>query len=348
MRTLLCGLILALLPALAGAKALQVGVRETPPFAQQNADGSWSGISVELWEHMASTLDLDYAFIVQPRLEPMFAALESGRLDVAIGALTVTARREAAVDFTHPFFNAGLGIAVQHREPSLWRTAGALLSPRLWSAVAGLSLLLLVVGVLIWVLERRANPQFPKQPGAGIGDGFWWSAVTMTTVGYGDKAPITFAGRTLAVVWMFVGIITISGFTAAITSSLTLQELDGRIRGLEDLRRNRVATVADSTAAQFLDRHALGYLAEANASEALRRLSSGEADAVVYDSPVLRHLLLDSELRHLRLLPRQLDDEAYAVALSPGSALREPLNRQLLAYRAGPEWPRLLARYLGS
>ncbi len=330
------------------AAPLQVGVRETPPFAMRGEDGSWSGISVELWERMATRLELDYVFVAQPRLEPMFAALASGQIDAAIGALTVTGPREIAVDFTHPFFNAGLAIATPRSTPSLWQSAKALMSPGFWSALAALGLLLLVVGFLIWLFERRHNPQFPPQPGAGIGDGFWWSAVTMTTVGYGDKAPVSFAGRSLAVIWMFVGIITISSFTAAITSSLTQQALEGHIRDFDDLHRLRVVTVADSTAAQLLDSRGLNYQAEPDVEVALNRLVAGEADALVYDTPVLRHLLHVRSLSQMQLLPQARPEAAYAIALTSGSALREPLNRELLGIRAGAGWEPLLMRYLGQ
>ena len=74
-----------------------------------------------------------------------------------------------------------------------------------------------VVGVVMWLGERRRNQaQFGGTAAHGIGAGLWWSAVTMTTVGYGDKAPVTILGRLLGLVWMFAAIIIISSFTAAI------------------------------------------------------------------------------------------------------------------------------------
>jgi hypothetical protein len=44
----------------------------------------------------------------------------------------------------------------------------------------------------------------------GVDHALWWSAVTVTTVGYGDKAPVTRVGRLFAVIWMFCGIAMVS------------------------------------------------------------------------------------------------------------------------------------------
>ncbi|MCG8403117.1 MAG: NAD-binding protein [Firmicutes bacterium] len=55
--------------------------------------------------------------------------------------------------------------------------------------------------VLIYLIENRVNPQF-----AGLSDGLWWSVVTITTVGYGDKYPVTGWGKLVAFVVMIGGI----------------------------------------------------------------------------------------------------------------------------------------------
>lgn len=48
-------------------------------------------------------------------------------------------------------------------------------------------------------------------------DGLWWSFVTVTTVGYGDIAPASLAGRVLAIILMLFGI----GLIGALTSTVT-------------------------------------------------------------------------------------------------------------------------------
>src|SRR4051812_19356671 len=81
----------------------------------------------------------------------------------------------------------------------------------------------------------------------------------MTTVGYGDKSPVTVAGRLLGLVWMFAAIIIISFFTASVTSTLTVDRLESAIKGPEDLPKVKVATLAGSTSAAYLDHRKITY-----------------------------------------------------------------------------------------
>ena len=236
----------------AQAAPLTVAVKASPPFSYQQGD-RWDGISVELWEKVAEKAGYEYRLRPYGSVSEMLAAVEQGQADVAIGAISVTADRERRLDFTQPMFRAGLGIATRNEASGWVTTLRNLFSWKFVSAVLALVLVLLLVGLLIWLLERRKNPeQFGGSASQGIGSGFWWSAVTMTTVGYGDKAPMSTGGRVLGLVWMFVSIITISGFTAAIASSVTLNELQSRINGAADLPRVKVAAVEGTSGANWL------------------------------------------------------------------------------------------------
>jgi len=214
-------------------------------------------------------------------------------------------------------------------------------------SLAALLGVLTLVGALVWVAERRRNDQFQQDPVKGVGSGIWWSAVTMTTVGYGDKAPMTLAGRIIGLVWMFASMLLISGFTAAIASSLTLGGLDQAIRGIDDLRGKRVLTLENSTSAAYVDEKLLRHGYAPDLGNALAELAAGRADAVVYDAPILRYLINERHASSLRVLPTVFARQDYGIGLPAGSPLREELNRQILAITRTPEWTRMLEVYLG-
>ena len=74
-------------------RELVVGTKEAPPFAMKAADGSWSGISIDLWRRIADRLHLRYRFSEQPTVQALVAGTAEGSFDAAIAALTVTAAR---------------------------------------------------------------------------------------------------------------------------------------------------------------------------------------------------------------------------------------------------------------
>ena len=330
-------------------KTLIVGTRHVPPFAIKGEDGTWSGITIRLWSDVAAELGLKYEFRERD-LAGLLRGVEDHSLDAATAALTVTAEREKAMDFTHPFHTTGLGIATVPENKKGWTSLlERFVSWGFVKVVAALSAVLLLAGLLVWVFERRRNPaQFGRGAVEGIGAGFWWSAVTMTTVGYGDKAPVTLGGRLVALVWMFAALIVVATFTGAIASALTVGELGQAVNGPEDLPNVDVGTVAGSTSEAYLRARRISYQACQDAREGLEAVAAGKLDAFVYDAPLLRYLANTEFKGRVEVLPRRFERQDYGIALPEGSPLREPMNRVLLRRISGPEWQDVLYRYLGK
>ena len=78
-------------------------------------------------------------------------------------------------------------------------------------------LVLTVTSVLVLQFES-VSPDANIREG---GDALWYSLVTLTTVGYGDRYPVTFGGRLTALFIMFMGV-GIIGALASILSSMLL------------------------------------------------------------------------------------------------------------------------------
>ncbi len=347
---MLVGLLMSLIvgECLAASQPLVVGVREIAPFVIKKPEGGYTGVSIELWQRIANKLELDYVYRSES-LVGLLDGVKTGKLDVAVAALTVTAEREAFLDFTHPFYSTGLAIAVPTSPSGVWATLSAAFSWKFVHALAVLVLLLMAVGFIIWLLERRANPaQFGGKPHEGVGSGFWWSAVTMTTVGYGDKAPVTAAGRFVAILWMFFSVITISGFTATIASVFTVQQLSGPVSGPDDLDRVIVGTLRGSTSEAYLLEHDIRVRYFDNINDALNALPEQQIGAVVYDAPIMRYLVNSDPKSALEVLPGTFLKQNYAFAVPTGSELREPMNRSMLEILSDPAWSDVVTSYLGN
>lgn len=328
-------------------RTLVVGTKVAPPFVVKEPNGEFSGISIELWRELARRLNVEYEF-KEVGLAKLVSGLEDQTLDISVAALTVTAAREKRVDFTHPFHSTGLSIAVAKGGNSMWALVKSMFSWRFILVVVSLGALLLFVGGLLWLAERKKNhAMFGGSPAEGIGASFWWAAVTMTTVGYGDKAPITFVGRIIGLIWMFAAIILISSFTAAIATSLTVQKLETAVQGLQDLPKVKVATVSNSASAAFLSDQGVGHISQPNIAPLIQSLSKGEIDALVYDKPILQYFVNQNYSADILVLPNTFDRQDYAIALRPGSPLREPINRALLELINEQQWDDVIGKYLG-
>ena len=77
-----------------------------------------------------------------------------------------------------------------------------------------------IVGALIWLLEHRRNKIFHSNYSQGLWSGFWFSFVTMTTVGYGDKIPKHFLSRIITLAWTYTGILLTAGITAVVFNAI--------------------------------------------------------------------------------------------------------------------------------
>jgi len=325
-----------------------VGVVDAPPFTMKAKNGKWEGLSIELWQAIAQKLGVEFD-LREYTPEQLMDAVKRGEVGV-IPALAATEEHEVLMDLSLPFLRSGSAIAVaaEPREHSWLHFAGRLVSLNLLPVIGLLILMSLIAGAIVWLFERRRNPEmFGGAAPRGIGHGIWWAVVTLTTVGYGDTAPKTLGGRMVALIWMLASVILIASFTAAVTTSFTVGELKGKVRGLSDLPDVRVGSLSKSQALNFLAKRGIAALPFENAEDGLQAIVDKKIDAFVFNEAVLKHLARTAFPGRVQVLATTFDHYYVSMAMPSGSPLREPLNRALLEITAKDDWLRLVEFYMG-
>ncbi|MGK7874571.1 MAG: transporter substrate-binding domain-containing protein [Xenococcaceae cyanobacterium] len=311
------------------AQKLRVGVTGSAPFVIEDG-AEFKGISLDIWQEMAQSEGLEYELIPQKNPQASIDAVARGELDVAIGPLSITSERLEKVEFTQPFFYTHISVLLPSQSPTLWSRVKPFFGVAALSSVGFLCLCLFVVGNLIWLTERHQNSeQFPQEYLKGMGNGMWFALVTLTTVGYGDRAPVTKAGRSIAGIWMVVTLVTVSSLTAGLASAFTLSlsELTTeRFRSSKDLQDAQMAVVSGTTGVEWAKYYQARLIEAETLQEAIELVLSGRADGAIFDHPALEYYLYQNPELGLRLAGFSLATETYGFALPLDSSLIQGLN----------------------
>lgn len=342
--------VLALLAesARAAPPPLRVGVAGSKPFVT-GSGSTTDGLSVAVWRRVAAKAGVSYQLVYQPSVQAALDRVASGDLDVAVGPISITADRARKVRFTQPYFQARLSILAPPSGAGPWSRIAPFLSKAFIAGVGVLLLVLLGVGSLLWLLERRKNDQFPPTPVRGIGNGVWLALVTMTTVGYGDRVPVTTAGRVVTGVWMVIALISASSLTAGIATALTLSQLNrATIARLDQLDGRRVAVVRGTTGATLADAHGARLVETTRLDQAVQRVVDRTADAVVFDRPTLQYYLKQHPDVDLELSQGAWKPQGYGFAVKRDPELLQSLNVALLEIESAGEIQSAAQKWLGA
>ncbi len=327
---------------------LKVGYANAPPFLIKTNDGL-DGVNGLLWGQMAKDLNLEYQLILM-EFSDMLKALEEGTIDVSINPLTITSERSKNFNFTDSFYASNSTIAVIQLSgfQKLMMFVKSFLNVNFIKGLLGLLFIIFVFGFIGWLFERKHNPEHFRNGLRGIWDGLWWSAVTLTTVGYGDKAPQSPKGKIAALVLMFTGLLFISGLTASIASNLTVNQINRSTTNINDFKERSVGTVKSSSTIEYLKSRFFKNIKEYNNVElGLEDLKAKKIDAFIYDEPILKYRISqDSSFSKIEILPLKFDIQFYAFALSKkNESLEKLLSQKMLEIIESHQWQVILNEY---
>ena len=121
------------------------------------------------------------------------------------------------------------------------------------SFAAALYLLLIAMlmsSTLLYFAEHEAQPERI----GSIPDALYWSVITLTTVGYGDLSPVTWAGRMISIATAFLGVCTVALLTGIVASAFANQMARRRVIYEVQLRRAMADGQLSADDAQTLEK----------------------------------------------------------------------------------------------
>jgi len=315
-------------------------------------EGELAGFSIDLWKSIAAELGVTTRFQVCDNIVDLLAAVRSGRADLGIAAISITAERRVAFDFSQPMFESGLQVMVRQQTPPerspISGLVALLFSSVMLQWLGIVMLFILGPAHIIWFTERHHEEGIipSKSYFPGIFHAAWWAAGTLAT--QADTMPRSVLARVAAVLWMFTGVVFVAYFTAQVTATLTVRQLRGSIQGPEDLPGMRVATTTGSTSSAYLHRHHIQVQEFGRLEEAYRDLLRGGVDAVVFDSPVLLYYATHEGKGKVEVVGRVFRKENYGIVCRNNSPLRKRMDTALLTLRENGTYDQLYDKWFHS
>ena len=147
---------------------------------------------------------------------------------------------------------------------------------------------------------------------------------------------------------MFFSIFLIASYTAVITSSLTVNELSGRVRGPRDLPSVRVGALARSETFEFLVTEGMPVMPFENHNKGLQAVVQHRIDPFVDDELQLKYIIKHDFPGQLLILPETFSQYYVSMAMPSASRLREQLNRTLAKILDQEGWIEVQERYIGK
>lgn len=326
---------------------LRVAVVAAPPIVYADGD-RWTGVGVDLVAELAARLGFDYELVPLPGEGAAVAALVAGEVDLAVGVDPPAG--DAALAIGYPYYVSGHGVAVRSERGTGFRDLLRLfVSWELAKMVAALLAVIVVIGVGMWLIERRLEngSGFDERPHKGIATGIWWAVVTMTGVGYGDTLPRSAGGRAAAVTWMFVSLVLVAAFTATVTSQLTLSGFEQGIRRAEDLGRVSLAVVAESPSIGLLAARHVHADEVPTLEEGLRRLNEGKTQGLIHPRPALCRAVYRRGEQRAEVLPFELGRRDHVLLSRRGLVDDARWDLAVRNAVAADAWQDVLFRHLG-
>ena len=332
-------------------RKVRVAARICPPFVMKE-NGKFSGISIFLWDKIAEQLDLEYSIELYG-LNEMLEAVVQDKADIAVSCLSMTDEREKIIDFSHPFYETHLSIAVK-QHGFLHTLKNFFYNERIFIVLGIIVGVAALIGGILYLLEHKINDTLysMKNKGGKLMEAFIAGLLFVTSGPIRYYEFKTLSGRTLAAFLAVGSTVMIASITALLASTFTLDQMHSEITGPQDLAKVKVGVMKASTSFEYLQEQGINSRTFSDRQELLAALDDGRLDAVVGDDAVLKYKIKEAQAagryETLSVLPFVFEKQNYGFALVDESPHLEKLNQTLLSIRDTPEWKVEIVKYIGK
>ncbi|MCW8126428.1 transporter substrate-binding domain-containing protein [Microbulbifer halophilus] len=329
-------------------RQMDVGLYISPPFVMEE-DGDYRGLALDLWREVAAEQNLQSNYRTFDTLGDLVEATASGDIDVAVTNLTITEGRAERIDFTQPWFDAGLRIMVDKSQGGGFlavfrglRDSGHL-EGYLW-----LISIILLFTLLFTLFDRRFDSEFPRRWREGLAESFY-SVMSIATSGQMMRKNLFgWIGRIWEGLWLVCGVAVVSYITASVTSVMTSISLTSQINGLRDLPGKTVGVFSGSVAEEFVQQQGIASRGFKDIDEAVQALSDGRVEAIVGDAPVLAYYAHTHPELPLLMVGKIFQPDKYGFGLARHSELRRPISVDIIGARESGRIRELREKYFGQ
>lgn len=322
MRSLL--LILTIFASLF-ARPITVGVSEFEPNVIFRG-GSLDGYDIDMWNEIADRADLEFEFKKYSEFDKLIKDVTGNKLDVAMSGITITSDREKSFDFSYPYMRSNLAVMTKDQGINVFGVLLLFLKES-WGALVIFAVYLIFFSLLIYFAEY-GKESFSDKFWVGFLDGMYFVNTTTTSTGYGDKTPMTWFGKGISMMIMWVGIGIIFPFiTGQMSNIITTYNNTDKVMDFPDLIGQRKAVVANTTSEELMITENMKYEAMPNIDRCLRLLENDEIDMVVYDESLLRYV---DKVKQYKIQPLRPIIQNYGLALKNGSQYKDRIDIAIL------------------
>ena len=322
-----------------------------PAVIAQN--GTLTGFNIDLWDAIAARLKVKTSYQIVPDVSHLEEAIRSKNADLTIGVF-ITSARDQAFDFSIPTLQAGLQIMVSDTgekagSPNPLSDLLRLLFSRTTGVWLGVALLLVLIPAhLIWLLERRHPDSMLSSPSyfPGIFEVLYRGISSLTS--QAQTMPHQWVARVISNFWMFVGVVFVALYTAQLTATLTVQQIRGAIEGPGDLPGKQVATVAGTTAVNYLREHNAQVQEFTTSDQMFKALLDKKVDAVVTAAPLLLYYATHEGNGRVKTVGPEFNTAPIAIMVPLDSPLRRKINLALIALRENGTYQQIYEKWFGT